>query len=372
MAKVQRTAGDKWSIRLSLTDPLTGRRIQRRVSARTKRLLDAEVARIRAEWHSGSWIEPDKTLVADWLTTWHSTYKAAPASRYKRGVHIRKHIAASDLGGIPLVRLRYTHCQDWVDGKVADGLAANTIRSMVTTLNMALAQAVRRQLIPSNPCTGLDLPGGASKRWVVLDETQARRLISDTRDDPFHALYVLAVTLGLRRGELLALRWADIDLAAGTLRVERTATVDEDNRRTIGDDAKTDASRRTIRLPAVCGDALRRQRARQNERRLAAGDIWRDTGAVFDSGLGEPWEESAIFRSFKAVKTTLGLPSAMRFHDLRHTAASHMLRAGVPVVTVSEILGHANAGVTLRLYSHIVEGMMQDAADLIDRLYGEG
>lgn len=366
-----------YSIRLSLTDPLTGRRVQKRVSARTRRALDAEVAKIRTEWNSGSWIEPDKTTLAAWLATWLATYRESPASQHKRGGHIRNHIAgdpkrdvaADPIAAIPLVRLRYAHCQDWVDRLIVKGLAPNTIRSANATLSLALSQAVRRQLIASNPCSGVALPSAGTAAWCVLDDEQARRLVTATRDDPYHALWTLAVTLGIRRGELLVLTWATIDLTAGLLRIERTMSVDADGHRIIKDGAKSQTSRRSIRLPVVCIDALRRHRARQNARRLAAGDAWMDTGLVFDGGLGERLGETAFYTAFRTVKRELDLPDELRPHDLRHTAATLMLYAGVPIPTVASLLGHASPVTTMRVYAHVLRAMEDEAAGRIDTLF---
>lgn len=368
VAKIDRTATG-YSVRLSLTDPLTGRRLQKRISARTRRLLDAEVARVRAEWNSGAYIEPDKTTLSQWMETWHATYKAGSASRYKRLRIIRQRIQADDIGRIPLTRLRYAQVQDWIDRMVLEGLAPNTIRTIESTLSMALAQAVRRQIIASNPCTGLELPSSSQRRWCVLDEVQARRIVTDTRDDPLHACWVLAVTLGVRRGELVALTWTDVDFTAGTLRIERTMTVDQRGRKRVGDETKTDASRRTIRLPAVCVDALRWHRARQNERRLAAGDAWTDTGVVFDGGLGERFPYNRFTAAFRDLKAELGLPDEMRIHDLRHSAASLMIHAGVPIPAIAKVLGHANPSITLRVYSHALKAMEDQATVRIDALF---
>jgi integrase len=205
----------------------------------------------------------------------------------------------------------------------------------------------------------------------VLDEAQARRIVADERGEPLQVLWVLAVTLGLRRGELLALEWRDVDLNGSTLRVERTLTIDEQGRKQTKDGTKTESSRRTIRLPQVCIAALRKHRARQNERRLWAGDLWQDNGLVFDAGLGQPVPLATMYQDFRRLKQEHELPSEMRPHDLRHTAATLALHAGVPIPAVSNMLGHANAAITLGTYSHVVKEMEDRAADLIDRLFGE-
>jgi integrase len=367
MPKVEKTPKG-YATRLSLTDPLTGRRVQKRISARTIRLLDAEVARVRAEWNSGTYIEPDRTTVSQWLRTWHSTYRASPNTRYQRGYHIKTYIEP-ELGDIPLVRLRYSHCQDFVDKLVMKGLAPNSVRAIVSTLSVALIQAVRRQLIAANPCDDLVLPSIGPKRWCVLDEQQARLLVSETRDDLLHAAWVLFITLGVRRGELIALDWRDVDLSAGTLRIERTLTRMESGKRHVGDEAKTDAGRRTIRLPQVCLDALRRHRARQNERRLSLGELWQDDGALFDQGDGTRLSPDVLSRQFRDVKQRLGLPVGLRLHDLRHSAITLMLVSGVPLMAVTRMVGHSSPATTMSTYAHVLRTMEDQATDRIDDLF---
>ena len=302
------------------------------------------------------------------MDRWLVSYRCGDASRYHRGAVVRLHINGDDLGNIPIGRLQYAHVQDWIDRKAAS-YSPNYVRELVNPLRMALATAVKRNIIAANPCDGIELPRVSRSTWSVLTEEEARRLITGTAADRYHALWVLAVTLGIRRGELLALRWSDIDLDRRTITIQRTITRDASGHWIVGHMPKTESSRRTIRIPERCLTALRHHRTRQLERRLAAGGAWLDTGAVFDRGLGEHWENgTSLWREFIATLDRLGLPR-IRQHDLRHTAASHMLCAGIPVSTVSKILGHANPSITYRLYAHVIDEMHEEAVDRIDMMY---
>jgi integrase len=180
---------------------------------------------------------------------------------------------------------------------------------------------------------------------------------------------LLAVTVGLRRGELIGLRREDLDLTRGTLTVCRTQTRTATGRWIIGEVAKTDASHRMIHLPAICLEALRGHRARQNERRLQLGPAWQDEGAVFDAGDGRHLPSpNRLDSRFPRLTAQLGLPR-IKLHGLRHTAATNMLKSGVPVHVVAHILGHANPSITLKVYAWVLADMQESAAARIDAMF---
>jgi integrase len=368
MPRIERR-GDRWTARISLTDPDTGTRTQRRITARTKREVEDQILEIQADHRRGTYVEPDATLLGDYLDDWLTRWRGSDATRYMRTWAIAR-IKAAPLGQMPVGRVRLKHVQQFVDGLVAGGDVRSTIENTLIPLNMAMRRAVRLGLVAAHPVQGVELPPAAPRRWTILDEAQAHQLIEATHDDRYHGLWVLAVTLGLRRGELLGLRWGDLDLERGVLRVARSVTRDAKGRPVVGTATKTTAGTREIILPQLCREALRRQRVMQLERRMAAGEAWTDSGAVFDSGLGKHIVSPTRLRArWVQLRAELDLPE-MRIHDLRHTAATHMIRAGIPIPVVAKILGHANPAITMRVYAHVVAAMEQDAADRIDALYG--
>jgi integrase len=233
------------------------------------------------------------------------------------------------------------------------------------TLRRALGQAVKDGFVPRNVAEAVDAPRVVNKQMHPLTSEQARVLMEAAKGDRHEALYVLAVTTGLRRGELLGLKWEDIDHEARVLRVRRALASDA---RTFVE-PKTAKSRRGVRLTTYSLDAVREHRERQlNERRSLDG-LWRDHGLVFPSRVGTPLNpENLVERSFKPLLERAGLPS-IRFHDLRHTCATLLLSKGVNPKIVQEMLGHANISVTLDTYSHVLPDMQEVAVAAMDEVF---
>jgi integrase len=367
MATAEKRSGS-YSTRVWVTDSLTGRRYQKRITARTKRALDTDVARVKAKSADGTYREPNETRLADYMDTWLGTLTGKDSTRLARSVVIRNHIATDPIGSIPLGRLKRSHIQDLVDRKARD-CAPNTVKGIYSTLRRALRRAVIVGSIPANPCDSIELPARSTQRPSVFDEDDTRRFVAGVADDDLAALWTLAITIGLRRGELLALKWTDIDLGRGTLTVARTLTRTADCRWVIGDSAKSDSSYRTIQLPAICVDALRAHRVRQLERRLTLGAAWQDSGAVFDRGDGAHLiSPNVLANRFAKIITALDLPR-LTLHSLRHTAATNALRRTVPVHVVSQMLGHSSPAITLNVYAHVLSDMQHDAASRIDSIF---
>jgi len=206
---------------------------------------------------------------------------------------------------------------------------------------------------------------------------EARRLLEAARGDRLEAFYVLALHTGMRRGELLGLKWADVDLDTSTIRVRRTLTRTENGKRVALGEPKTKKSRRTVRLTPVATDALGRHRARQAEEKLKAGELYADQDLVFaDEGGGLINPSNLRQRSFASLLRRAfgegGDATRITFHDLRHTCASLLFQRNVHPKFVQELLGHASVAITLDTYSHMLPGMGGEAADAIGDALGQG
>jgi integrase len=240
-------------------------------------------------------------------------------------------------------------------------LAPATVRKIHSTLHKALSQAVADGLIPRN-AADVKAPRPAPDEMHPLSEPEARTFLETAREtgDRFEALYVLAITTGLRRGELLGLRWADADLARGTLRVGR-ALMREGGRHVVGE-TKTKRGRRQVNLTPRTVAALKTHRKRQLEQRVRLAGLYEDHGLIFSSEKGSPLNpENLVKRSFKPLLKRAGL-SNIRFHDLRHTCATLLLGRGVHPKIVQELLGHATIAMTLDTYSHYLPSMGDQAS----------
>jgi integrase len=222
----------------------------------------------------------------------------------------------------------------------------------------------KRRRIPYNVATLVEIPRAEKPHITPLTPEQARALLAAVQGDPLEALYRVALSLGLRRGEVLALRWEDIDFKRKELHV--TGSV----RRTGGvlrrRATKTESSRRALPVPTLLLEILQRHRQQQDQAR--AHPDWREHDLVFPSSVGTFMEPGNLNRRFKAVLKRAGLPTTMRFHDLRHSCATLLLAQGVPLVVVRDMLGHSQISTTADIYGHVLPETHRQAADDLDRL----
>jgi len=231
------------------------------------------------------------------------------------------------------------------------------------TLRTALTRAMKWGYVARNVASLTDAPKVVQREMTALTPDEAKQLLKAVRGDRLEALYTVALALGLRQGEALGLRWQDIDVDA------RSLTVRYQLQRVDGKPAlvepKTPKSRRTLVLPGVAVDALRRHRVRQLEERLWAGSRWQEGGFVFTSSIGTPIDRATIQKQFRTLVTKAELPP-MRFHDLRHSAASLLAAQGATARDVMETLGHTQIATTMNLYTHVFTERKTELADLMD------
>jgi integrase len=230
-------------------------------------------------------------------------------------------------------------------------------------LQKALSQAVRWQLLARNPASAVEPPRPQRQQMRALDETETATLLKLVEDTRLYMPTLLAITGGFRRGEILALRWQDVDLQTGRAVISRSL---EDTKESVRvKSPKTERGRRTVVLPGFTLDALRTHRAQQAARRLAAGPAYDDNDLICAREDGSFWPPDTFTTLFAARVRTSGL-AHFRFHDLRHTHATQLLKQGVHPKIVSERLGHSNIGITLDTYSHVLPGMQEDAIGIFD------
>jgi integrase len=299
-----------------------------------------------------------------WLDATKATIRPRTWQRYEQ--YVRVHVVPS-LGAISLATLTAQQVQTMYSAKLAEGLSSTTVNHLHQVLHRALDAAVRLDLVARNVCERLDPPRMRHQEMTTLSEDQAHALLVAAEGDRFEALYVLALATGMRQGELLALRWSDVDLESGTLKVR--ATLQNASGRFEFAEPKTPHSRRRIALSRLAGGALKQHRLRQAEERLRLGPTWHEMDLVFPNSIGKPMDGlNLLQRNFYTLLEKAGLPH-MRFHDLRHTAATLLLGRGINPKIVSEMLGHSQVGITLDLYSHVTPHVQQQAADAIDAAF---
>ena len=229
-------------------------------------------------------------------------------------------------------------------------------------------QAIKWGLVARNAACLTVAPKLERKRYSNLSPEESRQLLDTAQGDRLEAVYGVALSLGLRMGEILGLRWQDVDLERATLTVNQ-AIYRIAGKGLVTADPKTDRSRRALFLPDGVLRGLKAHRLRQLQERLAAGSRWQDRGLVFTSSIGTPLEPRNLFRRFKALLSKAGLRD-VRFHDLRHSAASLLIAQGVPMRAVMEVLGHSSISTTADLYTHLMPAMMRDVAEKMDAILG--
>lgn len=285
-----------------------------------------------------------------------STYE-----RHNNAVNL--HISPA-LGRLKLSKLNPAHVQGLYRDRLDIGLSPATVHKIHVVLHKALDQAVKWSLIPRNPTDAVKAPTPTPKEMRPLSSEESRLLLEAAHGDRFEALYILAVTTGMRQGELLALKWEDFDLENAVVRVKRTLTRNG-GRFSIGE-PKTKKSRRSIHLTRQATQTLKEHLDRQLREIEMLGDQYNDGGLVFTTDTGAPINPSNLRqRSFIPLLEKAGLPS-IRFHDLRHTCATLLLSKNVHPKYVQELLGHASVAITLDTYSHVIPGMGNQAAKAME------
>lgn len=246
--------------------------------------------------------------------------------------------------------------------------STRTVQYLHALLRAALQHAVREDLLPRNVARQVQVAAGERHEIQPLTLVEAQDLLAAAAKERLHALYVVALGLGLRRGEALGLRWQDVDLDLGVLRVRQT--VQRAGGRLVFSPPKTPRSRRTIPLAPPLVEALRAHRRRQDAERMDAGERWREHGLIFTTGLGTPIEPRNLNRSFGLLCDAAGV-RRIRLHDLRHSCATFLLAQGVDLRTIMEILGHSAIAVTSNIYAHVTLDSQREALSRIDGIFGE-
>ena len=308
----------------------------------------------------------DRQTVTQYLKGWlESVMPSLRPGTWERYEEIIRLHVNPDLGNLRLARLTPEHLQRLYAGRLNAGLSAGSVRQVHAVLHRALGQAAGWGLVARNVASLVTPPRQPRQEMRVLDPEQARTLLEAAEGDRLEAIYPLALTTGMRMGELLGLRWRDVDIDGGALQVKVTL------RRTRDcfafSEPKTARSRRQVALTDTAVAALKRHRSRQAEERLRLGVAWEENDLVFANEVGRPIEAQNLRnRLFWPLLERAGLPR-IRFHDLRHTAATLMLGRGVHPKVVSEMLGHSQISITLDLYSHVTPTMQREAAAEIDK-----
>lgn len=362
---VTRLANQRYRIEIDRGRSDDGRRLRYYETVRgPKREAEARERELRRLLDGGLDRTPMHLTLQEWLARWLSDYVEPSVS--PRTLATYRQSAAIFRAGIGAVRLhdlRPDHIQRVLATYVAGGHATRTAQKHLIVLRGALRRAVRSGLIVSNPADAVATPRAPRREMQIADNATLARLLEGCADDDFRRLIYFAVQTGLRAGEILGLRWTDVDWERAQLKVQRARNAFVES----GFAEPKARSRRSVAASAGTLEVLREHRAAQNERRLLFGADWPPFDLVFPRADGSPESVNNLSKRWGALRDRLGFPG-LRFHDLRHTSATLALQAGIHPKVVQERLGHSTISVTLDTYSHVLPNMQREAATAIDAL----
>lgn len=359
----------RWWARLDL-GWRDGRRVRKPFYGRTRREVQEKLDQARQQQRSGILPTGPNQTVGQFLTHWlqHSVRPTVrPSTHASYADNVRLHIDPT-LGRVRLQNLTPQHIQAMLNAKLEAGLSPRTVQYVHAILRRALGQALKWGLVPVNVARLVDPPRVRQHEIQPLSPDQAKQLIQALSGHRFEALYTITLATGLRRGEVLGLRWGDVDLDAGTVTVRAALQRIDGILQLV--EPKTERSRRTVDLAGFAEAALRAHRVRQLEERLSAGSGWRETDLVFCTTIGTALDGRNVSRHFERILAAADLPR-IRFHDLRHTCASLMLAQGEHARTIMEVLGHSQISLTMNTYAHVMPAVKKDAAKRLDALLAQ-
>ncbi len=305
--------------------------------------------------------------LATFLNKWFDAHKLSvrPNTSALYRQMLNNHVIPS-LGKMKLKDIRPDHIQNFYTARMKAGTSVSVIGIIHAVLHLAFDQAMKWGLIGRNPVDAVTKPKRKSKEIKTLDENQARTFLSVAADTRYEAMYWMAITTGMRQGELLGLKWSDLDWRNRQIQVQRQVQL-VPGEGYVFSAPKSNAGKRTIVLSGEMIEKLRKHLEFQNTERSFTGDQWKENDLIFASSVGTPMGHRPLTEKFKGFLKQAGLPD-MRFHDLRHTAATLMLKQGVHPKIVQERLGHSNITMTLNTYSHVLPSMQEEMADKLDGL----
>ena len=365
---VRKREDGRWEGRIVIGHKENGDPIFRYLSAGSQKALVERLSRERNIYQGVDLTEDSRMTLGEWLDRWLEE-RVAPSVRestlesyrYHIRHHIKPRLGSKPIGKITVddVQKLYREIQNCgriqEDSVWGHALSGSTVRRLHGVFHLAMDAAVRAHLIPKNPTEGVTLPKKETAPKQVLNDAQLERFIKEIQSDPiWHDFFYTELTTGLRQGEICGLMWSDFDEAHGTLSIRRTLHMQKGGRLVTGE-TKTGTGKRTITLPPSTAGLLA-------QRKKSSYSQW-----IFPNPIRpeQPISPNVAYNRLKTLLKKAGLPS-IRFHDLRHTFATHALASGVDAKTLSGILGHTQASFTLDTYTHVTGDMQRQAAQVMD------
>jgi len=365
----------RWVAEISYRDPVTNANKRKPLYGKSRPEVIAAKKDWETEFERTGVVPSGKLLTKDWLNTWLTTYKkpSVRENTYQGEKRIVEKHLIPKIGDYTLRNLRTEHIQKMLNEKLEKGslkgnrkLSPRMVEHIYVVLHDALGQAVKNQIIGRNPCVAVNKPKKTKTEFIPWTTDQTNSFLKSVKKGRLFPLYMVAWGAGLRRSEILGLKWSDLDLKKGTLTVNRALV------KVIGtppykfEEPKTKKSRRMIPLPIPVTKELTAWRKQQAAEELAFDGKYNLLGLVFCDEAGQPYNPDFISRSFKWDREAAKLP-AIRFHDLRHGHATQLLEMGEDIKVISDRLGHSNISITADTYAHVAEKMQRGASTKLGR-----
>ena len=328
---------------------------------------DAErlLAELLAQAHNGSPIDAGKETVSDFMERWLRdtvAIQTRPRTLQSYSTHVRLHIDPV-IGKVKMQKLAPADIQAVIAGVLERGLSSTTARRVYATLHRALVCALKWGIVYRNVCDVVDAPREAEYEYSTPDNATVNRLIDSAMETPYGVAFHLLASTGMRRGEVCALRWDQVDLDKGTLSI--TGAVGRENGALVISSPKSATSRRMIHIGETTVRLLQGHRAEQAEYRLKLGGVFEDNGLVFTSPTGGLMEPGNLTKTW--IRTCRDTGVHYRLHDLRHHHATALIENGVHIKAVQNRLGHSSPSLTMKIYAHVSPQMDKEAAEAYDR-----
>jgi integrase len=359
----------RWCAQVSLGYKPGGKPHRKLIYGKTRAEVSEAMKRVLRDQQLGMTITSERQTLSMYLTDWlENTVKPKNKHLTYRSYEwiVRTHLIPG-LGRTSLVKLTPQALQAFINERSAAGLSAATVKHINATLRAALSQAQRWQLVYQNAAKLITLPRSIRYQAVILTPAQAKTFLTYLIGHRHEALFTVALTMGLRRGEILALRWSDIDLKKSMLDVRHSLE------RVRGEglrlsEPKSARAKRSLRIPQICLTSLIAQQRAQVVQQAWAGNKCQDGDFIFTTNLGTPIHPDDLSRAFPVALAAAKLPK-VRFHDLRHSCASLLLSLGVHAKLVQETLGHSSYQLTMDTYSHMIPALRNEVADRMDEIF---
>lgn len=376
MAHIQKTKSGTWKATIYTgKDPSTGKYQRKSRTFDSKKEAEYWAAKTEVDKQDGINLNPEQYTVAEYLRQWLSDYAevnlaATTYDDYRQT--IEGHIIPA-IGQIKLTELKPTHIQHYQSNKLKKGkkrgeggLSSTTVKKHHRILNKALKQATLLQLIKSNPCSPVPAPRARKKEVETMNFSEIQKLLKLAEDKWIYYPLTVAIYTGIRRSELMALKWKDVDFGRKKMKIKRGLVRKTGQGLIFKDIPKTNSSRRTIDISSTVIFALKKLKSEQNEKKLFLGDKYVDNDLIFCNEDGSKRSPNWTGRLMKRLLKDTELEN-YTLHSLRHTHATLMLEKGVAVKVVQERLGHSTSTTTNDIYVHATETMQREAADIFEK-----